>query len=180
MNTFRAIVQLTPAHQTRYRQDRLVVSVVSVWTESARPLDKYVERRSVSGGVGTAGATAGRTPTQNARARVSSRVWRAVWIGHNRNVLWCYRDNVFRRLWSPCCRRTHVVSTGWHTWRCDDNGCQATSRNPCLLHAHGTENTKQNLMTTSTEYSYLNFFSSQLLHAFMWLCKHVFTRKNCS
>jgi len=56
----------TAAHQTRHRQDRLVASGVAVWIESARPPDKCVQRRSVSGGAGTAGATAGRTPTQNA------------------------------------------------------------------------------------------------------------------
>jgi len=42
------------------------VSGVAVLSESARPPDKCVQRRSVSGGAGTAGATAGRTPTQNA------------------------------------------------------------------------------------------------------------------
>ena len=36
--------------------------------ESARPPDKCPQRRSVSGGAGTAGATAGRTPTQNVLA----------------------------------------------------------------------------------------------------------------
>ena len=35
------------------------------WCEPSRS-DKCVQRRSVSGGAGTAGATAGRTPTQNA------------------------------------------------------------------------------------------------------------------
>ena len=42
--------------------------------ESARPPDKCVQRRSVSGGAGTAGATAGRTPTQNALLRRSGRL----------------------------------------------------------------------------------------------------------
>ena len=35
-----------------------------VWCELSRP-DKCVQRRSVSGGAGAVGATAGRTPTQN-------------------------------------------------------------------------------------------------------------------
>jgi len=37
LNTFRAIVQFTPAHQTQQRQDHFVVSGVAVWIESARP-----------------------------------------------------------------------------------------------------------------------------------------------
>ena len=40
----------------------------------ARPPDKCVQRRSVSGGAGTAGATAGRTPTQNAVVGRSGRL----------------------------------------------------------------------------------------------------------
>ena len=39
------------------------MSGVAVLSESARPPDKCVQRRSVSGGAGTAGAIAGRTPT---------------------------------------------------------------------------------------------------------------------
>ena len=42
--------------------------------ESARPPDKCVQRRSVSGGAGTAGATAGRTRTQNAFVGRSGRL----------------------------------------------------------------------------------------------------------
>jgi len=37
-------------------------------------VDKCVYRRSVSGGAGTASATAGRTPTQNVLVRQSSRL----------------------------------------------------------------------------------------------------------
>ena len=101
--------QSSNSHQTQHVQDRLVVSGVAVWTESARLPDKCVQRRSVSGGAGTAGATAGRTPTQNALVRrsgrlsshgltprhmlcdilcsLSCRVWRAVWIGHYSSTL---------------------------------------------------------------------------------------------
>jgi len=49
------------------------MSGVAVATESARPPDKCVQRRSVSVGAGTAGATAGRTPTQNALVGWSGR-----------------------------------------------------------------------------------------------------------
>ena len=42
LNTFRAMVQITPAHQTRHRQDRLVVCGVVVWIDSSRPADKCV------------------------------------------------------------------------------------------------------------------------------------------
>ena len=59
------MVQFTPAYQTRHRQDRLVVTGVVVWNESARPPDKCVLRRSV----GRHSATAGRTQTQNALGR---------------------------------------------------------------------------------------------------------------
>jgi len=50
------------------------VSGVAVLSESARLPDKCVQRRSVSGGAGTAGATAGRTPTQNALVGRSGRL----------------------------------------------------------------------------------------------------------
>jgi len=73
LNTFTAIVQFTPAHRTRHRQDGLL-SGVAVWIESARPPDKCVLRRSVSGGAGSAGATAGRTPTQNVVVERSDRL----------------------------------------------------------------------------------------------------------
>ena len=50
------------------------MSGVAVGTESARPPDECVKRRSVSGGAGTAGATAGSTPTQNALVGRSGRL----------------------------------------------------------------------------------------------------------
>ena len=74
LNTFKAIVRFMPAHQTRHRQDRLVVSGVAVWIGSARPTDKCVLGRSVSGGADSACATAGRTPTQNALVGRSDRL----------------------------------------------------------------------------------------------------------
>ena len=55
-----------PIH-TRHDTDRTVLSCLLWRCELSRP-DKCVQRRSVSGGAGTAGATAGRTPTQNALA----------------------------------------------------------------------------------------------------------------
>ena len=45
-----------------------------VWRSELNRPDKCVQRRSVSGGAGTAGATAGRTPTQNALVRRSGRL----------------------------------------------------------------------------------------------------------
>jgi len=58
---------------TRHDNDRTVLSCLVCQCELSRP-DKCVQRRSVSGGADTAGATAGRTPTQNALVRRSGRL----------------------------------------------------------------------------------------------------------
>jgi len=50
------------------------VSGVAVGIESARPPDKCVQHRNVSGAAGTAGATAGRTPVQKALVGRSGRL----------------------------------------------------------------------------------------------------------
>ena len=73
LNTFTAIVQFTPAHRTRHRQDGLL-SGVAVWIESARPLDNYVLRRSASSGRTGRACAARHTPTQNALVRRSGRL----------------------------------------------------------------------------------------------------------
>ena len=70
----RLYIQTIPASQTRQNSPVCVVSVVAVWTESARPPDKCVQHRSVSGDACTVGATAGRTPTQNALVGWSDRL----------------------------------------------------------------------------------------------------------
>jgi len=54
-----------PHRHTRHDTDKTVLSRL-VWRCEPSPPDKCVQRRSVSGSAGTAGATAGRTPTQNA------------------------------------------------------------------------------------------------------------------
>ena len=53
--------------------DKTVLSCLVWRCELSRP-DQCVQRRSVSGGAGTAGATAGRTPTQNALVGRSGRL----------------------------------------------------------------------------------------------------------
>ena len=50
------------------------MSGVAVGIESARPPDKCVQHRNVSGAAGTAGATAGRTPVQKALVGRSGRL----------------------------------------------------------------------------------------------------------
>ena len=59
--------------------DRTVFSRLVWRCELSRP-DKCVQRRSVSGGAGTVGATAGRTPTQNAL------VWRSGRLNSHRHA----------------------------------------------------------------------------------------------
>ena len=57
----------------RHDTDTTVLSCLVWRCELSRP-DECVQRRSVSGGAGTAGATAGRTPTQNALVGRSGRL----------------------------------------------------------------------------------------------------------
>ena len=114
----------------RHDTDRTVLSCL-VWTESARPPDKCVQRRSVQGGaVRPPDALRRRTHLSGRlnslgltrhRRILSCRVWRAVWIGHDACGRW------FGGRWRAGSRSVCQWTVGSTCWWHAATVCRCTS-----------------------------------------------------
>jgi len=140
--------------------------VVVVWIKSARPPGKCVLRRSVSGGAGAAGATAGRTPTHERTCRpdrqyclvVSDSEWpsnsfyKPMWI-----LLSCAGH--------PVCRNWSIIlslplQNPLNVMVCGDNPSQIKGKKFIAILALSSETTNRSLWGTP----YINIVCNIFLH----------------